>query len=53
MAVDSFARRLAAAAIQKGGSDVTKDYVDSELEKNTTKPAELLLGTLPLLAILP
>lgn len=44
MAVDSFARRLAAAAIQKGGSDVTKDYVDSELEKKYDKTGGAITG---------
>lgn len=44
MAVDSFARRLAAAAMQKGGSNVTKDYVDSELEKKYDKTGGAIAG---------
>lgn len=44
MAVDSFARRLAAAAIQKGGSDVTKEYVDAELDKKYDKTGGPITG---------
>ncbi len=44
MAVDSFARRLAAAAIQKGGSDVTKEYVDAELDKKYDKTGGAITG---------
>lgn len=44
MAVDSFARRLAAAAIQKGGSDVTKEYVDAELDKKYDKTGGSITG---------
>ena len=44
MAVDSLARRLAAAALQKGGSDVTKEYVDSELSKKYDKTGGAITG---------
>lgn len=44
MAVDSLARRLAAAAIQKGAGDVTKEYVDSELEKKYDKTGGTITG---------
>lgn len=44
MAVDTLARRLAAAALQKGAGDVTKEYVDSELEKKYDKTGGTITG---------
>ena len=44
MAVDSLARRLAAAALHKGENKVTKDYVDSELEKKYDKTGGAITG---------
>ena len=44
MAVDSLARRLAAAALHKGENEVTKDYVDSELEKKYDKTGGAITG---------
>lgn len=44
MGVDSLARRLAAAALQKGEGEVTKDYVDSELEKKYDKTGGPISG---------
>ena len=44
MAVDSLARRLAAAALQKGENEVTRDYVDSELEKKYDKTGGAITG---------
>lgn len=44
MAVDSLARRLAAAVLQKGENEVTKDYVDSELEKKYDKTGGAITG---------
>ena len=44
MAVDSLARRLAAAALHKGENEVTKDYVDSELEKKYDKTGGAIAG---------
>ncbi len=44
MAVDSLARRLAAVALHKGENEVTKDYVDSELEKKYDKTGGAITG---------
>ena len=44
MGVDSLARRLAAAALQKGEGEVTKDYVDAELAKKYDKTGGLISG---------
>lgn len=44
MAVDSLARRLAASALEKSGSDVTKDYVDAELAKKYDKTGGAIAG---------
>lgn len=44
MGVDSLARRLAAAALQKGEGEVTKDYVDSELAKKYDKTGGPISG---------
>lgn len=44
MAVDSLARRLAASALEKAGSDVTKDYVDTELAKKYDKTGGTIDG---------
>lgn len=44
MAVDSLARRLAASALEKAGSDVTKDYVDTELAKKYDKTGGTITG---------
>lgn len=44
MGVDSLARRLAAAALQKGEGEVTKDYVDAELVKKYDKTGGPISG---------
>lgn len=44
MGVDSLARRLAAAALQKGEGEVTKDYVDAELAKKYDKTGGPISG---------